>query len=223
VIDIRRGLPLLLLLPFCVPMASAQSSVDFAVGFGAAYDKANGGGIDSAASPLNAYGSCIPNSGDSFCQPNPKLSGFFLGFGGDVMLWKHFGIGAELNTQPSRSNYGPLEYRQTFYDVNGVFAPVNTKRITLQLQGGIGGARTSFAINQSGCVGTAVCTSSTTPVGNASHFQVHAGIGVSLFVTEHVFIRPQFDAHYVPGLNNQFNSNFVPEGTIWLGYNFGER
>jgi hypothetical protein len=25
-----------------------------------------------------------------------------------------------------------------------------------------------------------------------------------IYVTERVFIRPQFDYHYVPGLNNQF-------------------
>jgi hypothetical protein len=45
--------------------------------------------------------------------------GFFLGFGGDLMLFKHFGAG--------------------FNDVDGI-APINTKRVSLRLQGGIGGA-----------------------------------------------------------------------------------
>ena len=141
--QICRYLPLLSLLPFCVPLASAQSSVDFMLGFGTAFDSSNGGGIDNASS-ANAYGTCMPNTGDTYCQTNPKLGGFFLGIGGDVMLHKSFGIGAEVNVQPAKSNYGPLQYRETFYDFNGIFAPVNTKRAQLQIQGGIGGAQNEF-------------------------------------------------------------------------------
>jgi len=139
------------------------------------------------------------------------------------MLSKHLGIGAEVNLQPARSDYGPLQYRQTFYDFNAIYAPINQKRVQLQWQGGIGGARTSFAFSESSCVGSAVCTNVAQPVGNVSHFQVHAGLGLQLFVTSHIFIRPQFDVHYVPNFTQQFGSNLVPEGTVWLGYSFGER
>ena len=54
-------------------------------------------------------------------------------------------------------------------------------------------------------------------------FQVHTGVGVQFFLTQHLFIRPQFDLHYVPNLTQQFGSNAVPEGKIWVGYSFGER
>lgn len=221
--EIRRYLPLLFLLSVCVPYASAQSSVDFMVGFGTAHDKANGSGLDTG------YNQCTtPGATDSLglsCLANPSLGGFFLGIGGDVMLWKHFGIGAEVNVQPAKSDYGPLQFRQEFYDFNAIYAPVNSKRVTLQLQGGVGGAHTGFSVNQAAqCVGTAVCTPATSePVGTSNHFQIHAGIGLSLFVTEHIFIRPQFDIHYVPSFTDQFGSNFVPAGTVWVGYNFGER
>ena len=139
------------------------------------------------------------------------------------MLWKHIGIGAEINVQPARGNYGPLLFRQEFYDVNAIYAPVSSKRARLDFQGGIGGAHTGFSINQSGCVGTAVCSNSIVPVGTSNHFQFHAGVGVSVFLTEHIFVRPQFDIHVVPGFKDQFGSNFVPAGTIWVGYNFGVR
>jgi hypothetical protein len=139
------------------------------------------------------------------------------------MFQKHFGFGAQVDLRPTRASYGPLQYRQTFYDFDGIYAPVNEKRVMLQLLGGIGGARTSFSYKQSGCVGTAVCTTQTVPVGNANHFQVHAGVGVQIYLTEHVFIRPQFDLHYVPNLTQQFGSNAVPAGMIWLGYSLGER
>lgn len=219
---ICRYLPILSLALLCVPFASAQSSVDFMLGFGTAHDKSNGGGIDSAAS-ANAYGSCTPGVGDTFCQTNPALKGFFLGFGGDVMLWKRFGIGAAADVMPAKSSYGPLDYRQAFYDVNGIFRPVSSKRVVLQLEGGIGAAHTGFTINQSGCVGTAVCSSSTIPVGTSNHFDIHAGVGVQLYLTEHIFLRPQFDLHYAPGLTDQFGSNVVPAGMVWLGYTFGDR
>ena len=139
------------------------------------------------------------------------------------MLYKRFGVGFQASLQPSRETYGPLSSRQTFYDVNGIYAPITTKRASLLLEGGIGGARTSFAYTQSGCVGTAVCSTSTEPVGAANHFDVHVGVGVQIFLTDHIFIKPEFDFHYVPGLTNQFGSDAVPEGMVWVGYSFGER
>ncbi|HYM11760.1 MAG TPA: hypothetical protein VEU62_13575 [Bryobacterales bacterium] len=215
-------LPLYSLLLFCIPAARAQSSLDVNIGFGSAHVKSSGAGIENASSP-NAFGSCALSSGDSFCQATPSLGGFFMGLGGDVMLQQHYGFGAEVQLQPAKSDYGPLQYRQIFYDFNGIYAPVNEKRVMLQLQGGIGGARTSFSFTQSSCVGTAVCTTQNLPVGNSSHFQIHAGVGVQILVTEHLFIRPQFDLHYVPNFTAQFGSNAVPEGMIWVGYNWGSK
>jgi len=210
------------LLFLAASFASAQTSFDVNVGFGSAWDSANGGGIDNAAS-LNAFGSCTPGSGDANCQSLPRLNGFFLGFGGDLMLFKHLGVGFEDTLQPARQSYGPLDSRQSFYDVNGIYAPIVTKRASLLLEGGVGGARTSFSLTESGCVGTAVCSTSTEPVGAANHFQAHVGVGVQIFLTEHIFVKPQFDFHYVPGLTNQFGSDAVPEAVVWVGYSFGER
>jgi hypothetical protein len=203
-------------------LSSAQTSFDVNVGGGSAWDSANSGGIDNAASP-NAFGSCTVGLGDSYCQSLPSMHGFFLGLGGDLMLFKHFGVGFETNFQPSRQSYGPLDSRQTFYDVNGIYAPIATKRAALLLEGGIGGARTSFSLTESGCVGTAVCSTSTEPVGAANHFQVHVGVAVQIFLTSHIFVKPEFDFHYVPNLTNQFGSDAVPEGLVWVGYSFGER
>jgi hypothetical protein len=51
---------------------------------------------------------------------------------------------------------------------------------------------------------------------------VHVGVGVELFVTEHIFLRPEFDYHYIPNFTQQFGSNSVPQAMVWLGYSFGE-
>src|SRR5579862_7624339 len=204
------------------PLVHAQTSLDVKLGFGSAWDSANSAGIDNAAS-INAFGACTPNSGDTNCQSLPKLNGFFLGFGADIMAFKHFGAGFQASLQPSRQSYGPLNSRQGFYDFNGIYAPIATKRATLEFEGGVGVARTSFSLTQTGCVGTAVCSTATEPVGNANHFDANVGVGVQLYLTDHIFVRPEFDYHYVPGLNNQFGSNSVPEAMVWVGYSFGER
>src|SRR6202167_3625035 len=121
------------LLSFGASLVSAQTSFDLNLGFGSAWDGANSGGIDNAAS-LNAFGSCTVGSGDANCQSLPRLNGFFLGFGGDLMLYKRLGVGFEASLQPARETYGPLDSRQTFYDVNAIYAPVTSKRASLLLE-----------------------------------------------------------------------------------------
>lgn len=219
---IRYAIPLLALALTPLSALHAQTSFDLNMGFGTARAGSNGAGIDNLNS-ANALGACAPNSGDSNCQATPALGGFFLGLGGDLIFQKHFGIGAEVNFTPARSDYGPLQYRQTFYDFNGIYLPVNEKRVQLQIQGGIGGAKTGFGLFQSSCIGTALCSSSTQPVGSTNHFQAHVGIGFQIFLTQHIFVRPQFDLHYVPNFTDQFGRNAVPAATVWVGYSFGDR
>ncbi|MDP8989380.1 MAG: porin family protein [Acidobacteriota bacterium] len=210
----KLGLLPLLLLP---AFAHAQAALDVNVNFGAAWDSATGQGID------NSTGASCGAPLSSTCELTPKLDGFFLGFGGDIMFRQHLGVGAEINFQPVHQDYSLLKYRQSFIDVNGIYEPLITKRAIVQLQGGIGTARTGFVVTQTSCIGTAACTTSTSPYGSATHFQVHFGAGVQIALTNHFFVRPQFDLHYVPNFTNQFGSDLVPEATLAVGYHFGER
>jgi hypothetical protein len=216
----RRMWPYLPLLLFPV-LAHAQSALDVNVNFGSAFASATGLGIDNLNS-ANALGACLPGSADAFCQATPKLGGFFLGFGGDIMFRQRLGMGAEVNFQPVHQDYGPLKSRQTFIDVNGIYEPLITKRAIVQLQAGLGDARTSFTIAQNACVGTAVCVNQVSPLGSANHFQLHFGAGLQIALTDRFFIRPQFDLHYVPNFTDQFGSDWVPEATVAVGYHFGE-
>ncbi len=203
-----------------IPFAQAQATGDFNIGFGTNQVKSSGSGIDNIYSP-NAFGSCTPGLGDPYCQSTPGLNGFFLGFGGDAMLSKLFGVGGEISFQPARSNYGPLQSRVTLYDFNGIVAPLKTERVVLKLMGGIGGIKTGFTFDQSACVGTAFCESSNQPIGTSNHFQIHAGIGVEFFLTNHLFVRPQFDWRYVTDFTDQFGSNTVTGGMLWIGFRTG--
>ena len=225
---ICRYLPPLFLLLFCFQFAHAQSGFDVNIGFGAAHDKALG------AVDINTLLPCSSASSTT-CGSTPALSGFMLGFGGNLMLWKHLGIGAEASLQPGKQNYltfqqqstgvfgDILQTRVTFYDVNAILQPVAQKRVAVQLQGGIGGTNVKFYENFSSSGTVLGSTNSSQYAGSANHFQVHGGFGVQLYVTDHIFIRPEFDVHYVPNLTDQFGSNFVPAGMVWLGYSFGDR
>ena len=144
-----------------------------------------------------------------------------MSLGGAIMFKEKFGAGADINFQPAKSDYGPLQYRQSFIDLDGIYAPVTAKKYSLQIRGGIGSARTSFSYNSSSCVGTAVCTNQSQPLGTTNHFQVHAGVGLQYLITEHLFVRPQFDFHYVPSFTDQFGSNAVPMVMFTIGYTSG--
>jgi hypothetical protein len=213
---IYHYLPFVLLLS-CAPLAHAQGSFDVALGFGTQRDKATGLGIDTTT-----FLSCTPSPAAPTCLGTPALDGMFLGFEGDAMLNKHIGFGGELNFQPSKGGYGPLQFRQLFYDFGGLYAPINNKRFQVRVEGGIGGAHTGFSFLETSCVGVAVCQSFAQSVGAASHFQVHVGAGVQIYVKDHFFVRPEFDFRQVPGFTSQFGTDHVLGGTIWLGYNFGE-
>jgi hypothetical protein len=200
-----RFLPSIGLLLFVVPLASAQTAFDLGIGFGTAHAKSTGTQIDTF--------------GDGTLYSTPSLGSFFLGFGGDLMLSQRFGVGADVTLQPSQHDYAGLNSRVTFYDFNGIVQPVSTKRAALRLTGGIGGANMKFYYSQQYCDQFAGCSSQNQYLESSNHFQVHGGVGVQLYVTEHVFIRPQVDFRYV---NNfyQYGSNFVPQYTVWVGYGF---
>jgi hypothetical protein len=200
-----------------LPLVHAQTAA-FYMGFGTNYDKANGSGIS-----LTTWEDCTPAQGNTTCKANPNMSNLFLGFGGEAMVDKRFGINAEVSFQPTKGDYGPMQFRQTFYDFNGIFAPYNEKKVALKLLGGIGGARTGFSLKQSSCIGSVYCSSSTSTLGSANHFQVHAGAGVDVMLTNSLMIRPQFDFRYVPNLTDQFGRNTVIGGMVWIGFRVNNR
>jgi outer membrane protein W len=224
-------LPLLFVLPCCVPLASAQSQFDLNIGFGAMHDKANSTQVDQS---LN---SCTTNDANGPCVSPSSLSGFALGIGGDLMLKKKFGVGAEVGFQPGKQTYIPnlsslaaeedvntftIQSRMTLFDFNGIYQPISTKKVQLKLMAGLGDANLKFYEN----------TSSSSVLGSqnlsqyaqsSNHLNVHGGVGVDVFVTDHIFLRPEFDVHYVPNLNQNFGSNVVLQGMVWVGYSWGDR
>jgi hypothetical protein len=224
---IRCYLPLLCLIFLAIPAVRAQSSVDINVGGGAFHAKSLGS-VDP-----NTFLLCN-SSTTTGCVKTPALNSFFLGFGANLMLWKKFGVGGEAVLQPAKQDYvtfsqggagqfsDVLQARTTFYDFNGIYQPVSTKKVAVQLAGGIGGANVKFYEHVTGSSNILGNTNVTQFAGSSNHFQLHAGLGVQAYVTEHVFIRPQFDLHYVHNFS-QYGENAVPGFMVWIGYTLGDR
>jgi hypothetical protein len=161
-----------------------------------------------------------------FCEPGPTMGGVFGVFGVDFMLKPHLGFNGEYAFRFAQAPYLPaagLNYRPGFYDFNVVYQPLSGKRIVPLVEGGIGGARIALYQTQTVSI-TGITNTFTIPAGlNANHFQVHGAVGVKLYVKGNIFIKPQFDIHYVTHLTDQFGRDWVPQYTVAVGYTFGER
>ena len=181
--------------------------VDAFFGVGTAMDSSSGQAIDTFA------------TGSPFTTP--RLGGTFGKAGADFMFSKHLGVGAETDWRFSQGSYTGLNYRPMFYDFNAIWEPTGggERRVVPMIEAGVGGARLSFYYPTSYCDQFAGCSSSNNFLESSNHFQVHLGAGVSLYMTHHLFVRPQVDAHYV---NNffQFGSSWVPEFGASLGWSF---
>lgn len=228
---IARYLPLCLLAFGSVQFAAAQNSFDLNMGFGSfhdgaaaatGYDGVTGNPCSSVASDPN----CIITATNG-------LGGFFLGFGMDMLFKKNLGAGFEWDLTPAHSNYSSpsssegitstIQYRQHFIDFDGIWAPVNNKKFVLKIMPGIGDAKTGISEKVSECIVGAVCGSEAEPFNSQNHFQMHVGIGFEVFVTDHWFIRPQFDFHYVVNFTQEFANNTPIGGMVFVGYSWGDR
>lgn len=181
-----------------------QANVYF--GLGTATDSSNGQALD----PL----------GIGVFENTPKMTGLFGTVGGGLMLTSHFGAGAQFSWKTGASNYSGVNYRPLFYDFNGIWQPVKTKRFVPEVQAGIGGASVRFSANSTQCDQLVGCSNVNLGTESSSHFQAHFAVAARLYVTPRIFVRPAVDAHWV---NNffQFGNNWVPEYTLGVGYSFG--
>jgi hypothetical protein len=181
-----------------------QANVYF--GVGTATDSSNGQAID----PL----------GTGTLYPTPKMTGAFLSAGGGFMFRPHFGVGANFSWRASQGFYSGLDYRPLFYDFNGIWQPVKTRRFVPEIQAGLGGVRVGFSANQQSCDELIGCSSVSLGSESSEHFQVHVGVAARFYATPHIFIRPAVDAHWVNDFF-QFGSNWVPDYSVGIGYSFG--
>ena len=174
-------------------------------------------GVNAKSSGLN-----VDTFGDGNFYRTPSLDGVMMNLGAGFMLTPRFGFGGEFAFKPAKSDYAGLNYRPLFWDFNGILHPApQSKRVVPEIQAGLGGVNLRFYYPQGDCNVFAGCYSQNTYLQSSNHFQLHAGAGVKLFVTEHMFVEPKVDIHYVHNFF-QFGTNWVPRYGVNVGYRFGE-
>jgi hypothetical protein len=205
-----------------IKQASAQGVSPY-FGLGSSFDSAATSGATSttpACPPKQIFDGFTGN-----CETAPTMGGVFGVFGADFMIKPHFGINGEYDFRFAQANFLPaagLNVRPGFYDFNAIYQPTSgDKRVVPIVEGGIGVAKLSFYATQS-CTPPLTCTQSQFYT-SSNHFQVHGGFGVKLYFKSDIFIKPQFDLHWVDNLNQQYGRNIVPAFTISIGYTFGRQ
>ena len=168
-------------------------------------------------------GQSIDTFGDGNLFTTPKMDGVFGGFGGSYMLKPMLGVGFEYFSKFTQADYAGLNYRPRFYDFNAIWMPIpNSHKVVPEFQAGVGAAHLSFYYNQQFCDVFAGCSTSNSFLESSNHFQTHLGAGVNIYVKGGIFVRPQFDVHYVRNFF-QFGSNWSPAYSVALGYSFGRQ
>ena len=166
----------------------------------------------------------IMSSGSTACGANscviPEKGGLYPSISADVIFHKRVGFNFEANwrTKQGLDNAnGGQYYRPILFDFNGVYQPHLSKKVGVDLMGGIGWQSTRFYGYQptSNCVFFGACYTS------SNHFLVDVGGGIRYYVRGHVFVRPE--AHFYHILNNtaDFSSNNVVRVGASIGYTIG--
>ena len=166
---------------------------------------------------LSAGASSCPITGGSCFIP--EKGGFYPSISGDVIFHKRIGFAFETAWRGGQGDYAGLgvPYRPIIFAFNGDYQPKLSKKVGLDLLGGIGWQSTRFYgyTNTSSCVYFGACYNS------SNHFLVDVGGGLRYYFWGHVFIRPE--AHYYHIVNNtvDFSNNDVIRVGASIGYTIG--
>jgi len=152
--------------------------------------------------------------------PPQENGGVYPTVGAEFLLENRFGFQAEGTFRYKQGLYdGYQKFRPFLYDVNGVFAPRITKKITVDFLAGVGVESLIFYNQYNACSPpNTVCQTSL----NSSHFLVHIGGGPRYYFWHDFFVRPE--VHYYRIFHNvEFSSDNVVRVGATIGYTFGTR
>jgi opacity protein-like surface antigen len=151
-------------------------------------------------------------------QPLQEKNGIYGNIAADFFSAKYpIGLNLETSWRYHQGDYyGYEKYRPFFTAVNAVYQMKVTKRIGVDVFGGIGVASNRFdliaACNIPGC----------TNYTSSNHFMEDLGFGVRYRFWRRFFVRPEVNYYHIH--NNQgFNSDNVFRGGVSIGYAWGTK
>ncbi len=182
-------------------LARAQEVSAF-LGFGSLYD-------DSSRLSIDTFG-------DGTLHKTPTLSGPFGQIGMNVYFGRQWGFGAEISRRLVQGDYAGVDYSPSFSSFDFVYRPARatTRRFEPEFRVGLGAARLHYSPDDQGsCAQVPGCPVST-------HFQVRFAVAERVYISNHLFLRPALDLHYVNGFS-EFRSDWAPEFSLGVGYALG--
>ncbi len=165
----------------------------------------------------------IMSSGSTACGPNscviPEKGGLYPTISADVIFHKRVGFNFEASWRARQGNYAGLgiPFRPILFDFNGVYQPHLSKKVGVDLMGGIGWQSTRFYGYQptSNCVFFGACYTS------SNHFLVDVGGGIRYYVRGHIFVRPEAHFYHIVNNTSDFSSNNLVRVGASIGYTIG--
>ena len=164
---------------------------------------------------ISTSGSNVSPSSNYF--PQDVGGGVFPGLSADFMLRHRFGVGGEIFWRAGQNSYfGYQPFRPIFWNFNGVWAPQIRTRLGAELVAGIGEESIRYYQPYAICSSFTGCTDYT----SQGHLMGAFGGGLRVYVTEHVFVRPEARLYLIHD-NFQFSSGHATRVGVSVGYSFG--
>ena len=141
-------------------------------------------------------------------------NGIYPSISGDILLYKRFGVQAEVAWKGSKGEWGGYQpYRPLFYDVNAIWVPKIFHRTYAEMLVGLGEQSTHFY------TGTTCSYVTCTNYSSSNHFMGHLGGGIKMYAKGNFFIRPE--AHlYLVHNNFEFSAMHAVRYGASIGYTF---
>lgn len=194
-------------------LLAALSGIIFLAGFAQAQQGDAMIGFGTIVAPSSSACSTF----SATCVGSEK-GGLFTTISGDVILHKRIGFNVEASWRTKQGvDQNDQLYRPILFDFNGDYQPRITKRVGLDLLGGIGWQTTRFYGFQytTSCLDFGSCYTSN------NHFLVDAGAGLRYYAYGNFFIRPEVHFYHILNNTDVFtNGNVIRVGAS-LGYTIG--
>ena len=173
--------------------------------YGQQIDAAFGVSTVSSTSGASASGNYFPQN---------VGGGAFPGFSADFLLFHHLGAEGEVFWRAGQNSYaGSQPFRPIFIAFNAIWVQPIVSRLAIEALAGLGAESVRFY--------QPFLNVNFTNYTSQNHFMGDVGGGVRLYVTPHVFIRPEVRLYLVHD-NFQFSSGHATRLGASLGYSFGK-
>lgn len=186
-----------------IPSLSSAQQGDAMIGFGT-----------TLAAGTN---SCASSGFNSNCVGAEK-GGLYTNISADVIFRKRIGIAfdAAWRTKQGVDDNGQY-YRPLLFDFNAVYQPRISKKVGLDLAGGVGWQSTRFY----GFVPTFSCEQLNACYTSNNHFLVDVAAGLRYYAYGNFFIRPEVHFYHIMNNSDVFTNDNVIRVGASIGYTIG--